>query len=56
MPIMDGYKTVSNLKNLMVSNVIEKALCVANSGFCDLETRKKSFENGMDFFLSKPLD
>lgn len=40
----------------MKESIINKAWCVANTGFCDLETKMKSYESGMDFFLTKPLD
>lgn len=39
----------------MNDNTIKKAWCIANSGFCDLETKVKSYESGVDHFLTKPL-
>ncbi|CAD8122278.1 unnamed protein product [Paramecium sonneborni] len=56
MPILDGYKTVKELKNLMKQQIINKAWCIANTGFCDLDTKLKSYEAGMDYYLTKPLD
>ncbi|CAD8155452.1 unnamed protein product [Paramecium pentaurelia] len=56
MPIQDGYKTVKELKHLMKQQIINKAWCIANTGFCDLDTKLKSYEAGMDYYLTKPLD
>ncbi|CAD8198037.1 unnamed protein product [Paramecium pentaurelia] len=56
MPILDGYKTVKELKQLMKQQIINKAWCIANTGFCDLDTKLKSYEAGMDYYLTKPLD
>ncbi|CAD8207810.1 unnamed protein product [Paramecium octaurelia] len=56
MPILDGYKTVKELKHLMKQQIINKAWCIANTGFCDLDTKLKSYEAGMDYYLTKPLD
>ncbi|CAD8210902.1 unnamed protein product [Paramecium octaurelia] len=56
MPIMDGFNTVKELKRMMSQQIINKAFCIANTGFCDLETKLKSYESGMDYYLTKPLD
>ncbi|CAD8196328.1 unnamed protein product [Paramecium pentaurelia] len=56
MPIMDGFNTVKELKKMMSEQIINKAFCIANTGFCDLETKLKSYESGMDYYLTKPLD
>ncbi|CAD8170545.1 unnamed protein product [Paramecium octaurelia] len=56
MPILDGYKTVKELKHLMKQQIINKTWCIANTGFCDLDTKLKSYEAGMDYYLTKPLD
>lgn len=41
---------------MMRESIINKAWCVANTGFCDLDTKIKSYDAGMDYFLTKPLD
>ncbi|CAD8127100.1 unnamed protein product [Paramecium sonneborni] len=56
MPIMDGFNTVKELKRMMNEQIINKAYCIANTGFCDLDTKLKSYESGMDYYLTKPLD
>ncbi|CAD8189304.1 unnamed protein product [Paramecium pentaurelia] len=56
MPILNGYQTVKEIKNLIKNKIIRKAWCVANTGFTDLETKIQSFNSGMDYFLTKPLD
>ncbi|CAD8070988.1 unnamed protein product [Paramecium sonneborni] len=56
MPILDGYSTVKEIKNLMKNKTIRRAWCVANTGFTDLETKLQSFAAGMHYFLTKPLD
>jgi CheY-like chemotaxis protein len=55
MPIMDGLKTVSILKAEMEQGTIDYGICIANTGFVDLETKMKCFEMGMDFYISKPI-
>ena len=40
----------------MKTQEINKAWCVANTGFCDIDTKLKSYDSGMDFYLTKPLD
>lgn len=39
MPILDGYETVKEIKNLIKNRTIRKAWCVANTGFTDLDTK-----------------
>jgi CheY-like chemotaxis protein len=39
MPIMDGFYTVKNLKGMMRDNVIPKGVCIANTGYADLESK-----------------
>ena len=56
MPIMDGFEAVKYIKELQHKRVISKNWCIANTGFCDLETKMKSYDAGMDFYLTKPLD
>jgi len=53
---MDGFETVKQIKDLQQKKVISKTWCIANTGFCDLETKMKSYDSGMDFYLTKPLD
>jgi CheY-like chemotaxis protein len=55
MPIMDGFETVKKLKKLMKNGEIRKGICIAVTGFVDLNTKIKCFEFGMDFYLSKPV-
>ncbi|CAD8124691.1 unnamed protein product [Paramecium sonneborni] len=56
MPIMDGFNTVKELKRMMSEQIINKSYCIANTGFCDLDTKLKSYDSGMDYYLTKPLD
>ncbi len=55
MPTMDGFETVANLKRLMKEDVIRRGICIAVTGFVDLNTKIKCFELGMDFYISKPV-
>jgi hypothetical protein len=36
---MDGFYTVKNLKGMMRDNVIPKGVCIANTGYADLESK-----------------
>ena len=56
MPVMDGPKTVSILKEEMDDGLIDFGICIANTGFVDLDTKIKCFEAGMDFYISKPIN
>ncbi|CAD8191285.1 unnamed protein product [Paramecium octaurelia] len=56
MPILNGYQTVKEIKSLIKNKTIRRAWCVANTGFTDLDTKIQSFNSGMDYFLTKPLD
>lgn len=56
MPIMDGLKTVRILKDGMDEGTIDLGICIANTGFVDLDTKMKCFEAGMDFYISKPIN
>lgn len=40
----------------MNCNVIERGVCIANTGFVDLNTKLSCYEKGMDFYISKPID
>lgn len=55
MPIMDGFETVRELKRRMRDNLIPKGLCIANTGYADLDTKQRSLNAGMDFYLTKPV-
>lgn len=39
MPIMDGFSTVRELKKLMKEKQIPTGVCIANSGYADLESK-----------------
>jgi DNA-binding response OmpR family regulator len=39
----------------MKNGEIRKGICIAVTGFVDLNTKIKCFEFGMDFYLSKPV-
>lgn len=52
---MDGLETVKHLKASMNSGKIQRGICIANTGFVDLETKLKCFKEGMDFYISKPI-
>jgi CheY-like chemotaxis protein len=56
MPIMDGLETVVRLKEMMNSGLIDRGLCIANTGYVDLKTKLECYEKGMDFYISKPID
>lgn len=56
MPVMDGLKTVSLLKKEMNEGLIDFGICIANTGFVDLDTKIKCFDAGMDFYISKPIN
>ncbi|CAD8072341.1 unnamed protein product [Paramecium primaurelia] len=55
MPIMDGFDTVLNLKKMMHENQIPKGICIANTGYADLESKQKALNSGMDFYMIKPI-
>ncbi|CAK91632.1 unnamed protein product (macronuclear) [Paramecium tetraurelia] len=56
MPIMDGFDTVRNLKKMMHENQIPKGICIANTGYADLESKQKALNSGMDFYMIKPIE
>ncbi len=39
----------------MNEQVIRRGICIAVTGFVDLNTKVKCFELGMDFYMSKPV-
>jgi response regulator RpfG family c-di-GMP phosphodiesterase len=41
---------------MMNDSTLKKAYCIANSGYCDLKTKIKCYDLGMDFFIIKPLN
>lgn len=55
MPIKDGLETVIELKEMMENEIIRRAWFIANTAFCDVETKITSYDSGMDFFLTKPI-
>lgn len=55
MPIMDGFETVKNLKMMMHENQIPKGICIANTGYADLESKQQALNSGMDFYMIKPI-
>ncbi|KAM3128219.1 hypothetical protein pb186bvf_019702 [Paramecium bursaria] len=55
MPIKDGLETVIELKQMMENEIIRRAWFIANTAFCDVETKITSYDSGMDFFLTKPI-
>jgi CheY-like chemotaxis protein len=40
----------------MQFGLIPKALCIANTGYADLETKRLAIAAGMDFYLTKPFE
>ncbi|CAD8121298.1 unnamed protein product [Paramecium sonneborni] len=56
MPIMDGFDTVKNLKKMMHDNQIPKGICIANTGYADLESKQQALNSGMDFYMIKPIE
>ena len=52
---MDGIETVQRLKALMNHGEIQRGICIANTGFVDLETKLRCYNGGMDFYISKPI-
>ena len=55
MPIMDGFDTVKELKKMMHLNIIPKGICIANTGYADLESKQMALKAGMDFYMTKPI-
>ena len=55
MPIMDGFELVRKLKTDMKHSKLPRGLCIANTGFVDLDTKLRCVQEGMDFYLSKPI-
>lgn len=39
MPVMDGFSTVRELKKLMTDKVLPRGICIANTGFSDIESK-----------------
>lgn len=39
----------------MKERAIRKGICIAVTGFVDLNTKIKCFDLGMDFYISKPV-
>jgi CheY-like chemotaxis protein len=56
MPIMDGFETVVRLKEMMRAGMVDRGLCIANTGYVDLQTKMECYEKGMDFYITKPID
>ncbi|CAD8074517.1 unnamed protein product [Paramecium primaurelia] len=56
MPIMDGFQTIKLIKTQIQTEEIKKVYCIATTGLCDLQTKQKCYESGMDYFMTKPLN
>ncbi|CAD8064978.1 unnamed protein product [Paramecium primaurelia] len=56
MPIMDGFQTIKIIKAQMKTEEIKKVYCIAIPGLSDLQTKQKCYENGMDYFMNKPIN
>lgn len=56
MPIMDGFMTVQEIKKRMNNRELPKGVCIANSGYADLESKQRAAQYGMDFYLTKPIN
>ncbi|CAD8176818.1 unnamed protein product [Paramecium octaurelia] len=56
MPIMDGFQTIKLIKTQIQTEEIKRVYCIATTGLCDLQTKQKCYENGMDYFMTKPLN
>ncbi|KAM3138057.1 hypothetical protein pb186bvf_009730 [Paramecium bursaria] len=55
MPHMDGIQTVREIKKMVKHGLIPNVCCAANSAFSDLDTKQRSYDAGMDIYLTKPL-
>ena len=50
------YKQLEKLKKMVKRGFIPNVCCAANSAFCDLDTKQRSYDAGMDIYLTKPLN
>ncbi|CAD8074532.1 unnamed protein product [Paramecium sonneborni] len=56
MPLMNGIDTVRIIKKKINDGLIPRGLCIANTGYCDFETKKFAIAQGMDYYFTKPID
>mgnify|MGYP002620348084 CR=1 FL=1 len=56
MPVMDGYETAKQLKELMAKGEIPMAPIIALTAGNTPEEKKKALDAGMNDFVTKPLD
>ncbi|CAD8145435.1 unnamed protein product [Paramecium octaurelia] len=56
MPLMNGIDTVRIIKKKINEGSIPRGLCIANTGYCDFETKKFAIAQGMDYYFTKPID
>jgi len=56
MPVMDGYETTRQLKNMMQRNEIEETFILALSANDQDQDIKNSLESGMVAHISKPIE
>ncbi|CAD8069978.1 unnamed protein product [Paramecium sonneborni] len=56
MPLMNGIDTVKIIKKKINEGQFPRGLCIANTGYCDFETKKFAIAQGMDYYFTKPID
>jgi CheY-like chemotaxis protein len=47
---------VKDIKELMKSNTINRGFAIATAAYVDLNIKLECLRNGMDYYVSKPLD
>ncbi|CAD8146510.1 unnamed protein product [Paramecium octaurelia] len=56
MPYLNGYQTSKLIRQMEVEKQVKRCKIIGCSGFTDYETERAGFENGMDTFISKPVE
>lgn len=55
MPELDGYQTTKKIRELELQNAISATPIVALTAHVEAEYRKRAFDSGMNYYLSKPV-
>ena len=56
MPVMDGYHATENIRDYERDQAIDAANIIGLSAHAIAEFKEKALSNGMDDYLTKPLD
>lgn len=51
MPLMDGIEATKAIRKLIQN----KSIIIAQTAFIDMETKTKSYDAGVDYFITKPI-